>query len=284
MQNEMKSPKAGRVLEIRTAAGAAVAAGDAAAGVGIVIAPGESGGKHHGKLSEMRRHGLEDRREGRTLRRGAMRLRGGDPHALAQGARRTSRRTIGDATLENFEIPQDNPTARQGLGTVLMQTRSFVREFPAGERPGLLLVGDSGNRENAPGRRGDEGAARPRPRVRLLRLSESARPDSLGLQRGVGRGGSRGVPLGAGCRSSGARRPGRASRDGMGGGYRHGDHHLPLQSQEAADRDDQSSRRRRHRPRGGVHQRRAESRFTRKLSAKRSACARGRGSSRCAGS
>jgi DNA replication protein DnaC len=49
-----------------------------------------------------------------------------------------------DATLDNFAIPQDNPTARQGLGTVLMQTRSFVREFPARERPGLLLVGNSG--------------------------------------------------------------------------------------------------------------------------------------------
>ena len=48
------------------------------------------------------------------------------------------------ATLDNFQIPQDNPTARQGLGTVLMQVRAFVREFPAGERPGLLLVGAPG--------------------------------------------------------------------------------------------------------------------------------------------
>ena len=43
------------------------------------------------------------------------------------------------ATLDNFQIPQDNPIARTGLGTVLMQVRSFVREFPAAERPGLLL-------------------------------------------------------------------------------------------------------------------------------------------------
>jgi DNA replication protein DnaC len=49
-----------------------------------------------------------------------------------------------DATLENFQIPQDNPVARQGLGTVLMQVRAFVREFPAGEHPGLLLVGSPG--------------------------------------------------------------------------------------------------------------------------------------------
>jgi DNA replication protein DnaC len=48
------------------------------------------------------------------------------------------------ATLENFQIPQDNPAARAGLGMVLMQVRSFVREFPAAERPGLLLVGDTG--------------------------------------------------------------------------------------------------------------------------------------------
>jgi DNA replication protein DnaC len=48
------------------------------------------------------------------------------------------------ASLDNFVIPQDNPVARQGLGTVLMQVRSFVREFPAGEKAGLLLVGESG--------------------------------------------------------------------------------------------------------------------------------------------
>ncbi len=48
------------------------------------------------------------------------------------------------ATLDNFQIPQDNPIARTGLGTVLMQVRSFVREFPSQDRPGLLLCGDTG--------------------------------------------------------------------------------------------------------------------------------------------
>ncbi len=48
------------------------------------------------------------------------------------------------ASLDTFAIPQDNPVARQGLGTVLMQVRSFVREFPAGEKSGLLLVGPPG--------------------------------------------------------------------------------------------------------------------------------------------
>jgi DNA replication protein DnaC len=49
------------------------------------------------------------------------------------------------ATLDNFVIPgRENPTARDGLGYVLMQVRSFVREFPTAKHPGLLLVGGTG--------------------------------------------------------------------------------------------------------------------------------------------
>jgi DNA replication protein DnaC len=49
------------------------------------------------------------------------------------------------ASLDNFQLPgQENPIARTGLGTVMMQVRSFVREFPNPERPGLLLCGDTG--------------------------------------------------------------------------------------------------------------------------------------------
>ncbi len=48
------------------------------------------------------------------------------------------------ATLDNFEVPQDNPIARAGLGSALMQVKGFVREFPAAGRPGLLLIGDTG--------------------------------------------------------------------------------------------------------------------------------------------
>jgi DNA replication protein DnaC len=49
------------------------------------------------------------------------------------------------ATLDNFQVPgQENPIARTELGRVLMQVRGFVREFPAGDRPGLLLVGETG--------------------------------------------------------------------------------------------------------------------------------------------
>jgi DNA replication protein DnaC len=47
-------------------------------------------------------------------------------------------------TLDNFRMPEDNPTARTGLGRVLMQVKAFVREFPSGNKPGLLLIGDPG--------------------------------------------------------------------------------------------------------------------------------------------
>ncbi len=49
-----------------------------------------------------------------------------------------------NASFDNFSLPTDNPTARTGLATVLLSVRNFVREFPAGDRPGLLLIGDPG--------------------------------------------------------------------------------------------------------------------------------------------
>ena len=49
-----------------------------------------------------------------------------------------------DAALDNFKIPQHNPLARDGLGKVQLQVKAFVREFPAPDRPGLLLIGDTG--------------------------------------------------------------------------------------------------------------------------------------------
>jgi DNA replication protein DnaC len=48
------------------------------------------------------------------------------------------------ASFDNFKIPQDNAHARQHLGGALMQVRSFVREYPSSDKPGLLLVGDNG--------------------------------------------------------------------------------------------------------------------------------------------
>ncbi len=48
------------------------------------------------------------------------------------------------ATLDNFTLPEHNPIVRNGLGSVLMQVRKYVREFPAPDRPGLLFVGNPG--------------------------------------------------------------------------------------------------------------------------------------------
>ncbi len=48
------------------------------------------------------------------------------------------------AALDNFILPQDNPTARNGLGIALRQASGFARDFPAVNPPGLLLVGEPG--------------------------------------------------------------------------------------------------------------------------------------------
>lgn len=48
------------------------------------------------------------------------------------------------ASLDNFVLPQDNPTARTGLGIVLRQVMGFARDFPTVTPPGLLLVGEPG--------------------------------------------------------------------------------------------------------------------------------------------
>jgi len=49
-----------------------------------------------------------------------------------------------DASLDNFEIPKDNEIARKPLSDVRLAVSSFVREFPAADRRGLLLVGNPG--------------------------------------------------------------------------------------------------------------------------------------------
>lgn len=49
-----------------------------------------------------------------------------------------------DKSFDNFVLPADNPTARSALTTVMLQVKNFVREFPSGDRPGLMLVGDTG--------------------------------------------------------------------------------------------------------------------------------------------
>lgn len=49
-----------------------------------------------------------------------------------------------DKTFDNFSLPSDNPVARNALGSVLLAVKNYVREFPAPDRPGLLLIGETG--------------------------------------------------------------------------------------------------------------------------------------------
>jgi DNA replication protein DnaC len=48
------------------------------------------------------------------------------------------------ATVDNLEIPKDNPAASRVLGNAMLLVKGFIREFPAGDHPGLLLIGDPG--------------------------------------------------------------------------------------------------------------------------------------------
>lgn len=49
-----------------------------------------------------------------------------------------------NASVENFILPPDNPGAQRALSSVMLQVRSYAREFPATDKPGLLLIGDPG--------------------------------------------------------------------------------------------------------------------------------------------
>ena len=49
-----------------------------------------------------------------------------------------------NASLDNFKLPADNPTANRGLASVLLMVKSFARDFPAEKKPGLLLMGEPG--------------------------------------------------------------------------------------------------------------------------------------------
>src|SRR5260370_9061107 len=48
------------------------------------------------------------------------------------------------ASIENFTRRKDNPIASKALGGVMLQIRNFIREFPAAEKPGLLILGPPG--------------------------------------------------------------------------------------------------------------------------------------------
>jgi DNA replication protein DnaC len=49
-----------------------------------------------------------------------------------------------NAALDNFLLPQNNDIAAQSLSNVMSTVRSYAREFPGGDKPGLLLIGDPG--------------------------------------------------------------------------------------------------------------------------------------------
>jgi len=49
-----------------------------------------------------------------------------------------------NASLDNFKLPTDNPTANRGLAGVLLAVKSFARDFPTDKKPGLLLIGEPG--------------------------------------------------------------------------------------------------------------------------------------------
>jgi DNA replication protein DnaC len=48
------------------------------------------------------------------------------------------------ASFDNFVLPPDNPIANHALGSVMREVRSYTREFPYADKPGLLLIGDPG--------------------------------------------------------------------------------------------------------------------------------------------
>ena len=45
----------------------------------------------------------------------------------------------------SFILPENNPIAMRELAQVLLAVKGFVREFPSGNRPGLLLIGEPGS-------------------------------------------------------------------------------------------------------------------------------------------
>ena len=48
------------------------------------------------------------------------------------------------STVDNFLLPQDNPTARTGLGQASLAVKAYLREYPASPKPGLLFIGQPG--------------------------------------------------------------------------------------------------------------------------------------------
>lgn len=49
-----------------------------------------------------------------------------------------------NASTENFILPKDNPIAHRGLASVMLTVRTYVREYPALDKSGLLFIGETG--------------------------------------------------------------------------------------------------------------------------------------------
>ena len=49
-----------------------------------------------------------------------------------------------NASFDNFVLPSDNPIAYDHLSRILVRVKAYIREFPFGPKPGLLLMGPTG--------------------------------------------------------------------------------------------------------------------------------------------
>lgn len=49
-----------------------------------------------------------------------------------------------DKSLESFQLPTDNPVARQALSEAFVEVRRYARDYPLVDKPGLLLIGNPG--------------------------------------------------------------------------------------------------------------------------------------------
>lgn len=48
------------------------------------------------------------------------------------------------ASIDNFLLPRDNPAGRAAMAEVVLTVRSYLREYPVADRPGLLFIGAPG--------------------------------------------------------------------------------------------------------------------------------------------